>query len=111
MTMIYEEKVRTLFENSDFTTKFSALDSIEDVGSLFKEYGVDIPDAELADFINAPITANKADELADTDLNGISGGAPWYLVGFTWKIACDYWGGPKEAAAQTYSFWKKTLGF
>ncbi len=111
MKKIYEEKVMNLFKNSDFTTKFAALDSIEDVGGLFTEYGVEIPDAELADFINASIAANKGDELTDADLDGVSGGAPWWLVNVAWGIACEYWGGPKEAASQTYSFWKKTLGF
>lgn len=105
----YEEKIKALFANEEFAKKFEALDDIEKIGQLFAEYGVEMSEAELADFVKAAIDANKGAELGEKDLEDVAGGAPWGAIGIAWGFAVDYWGGTRQAVNATYNFWRNVF--
>ena len=105
----YEEKIKALFANEEFAKKFEALEDIEKIGQLFAEYGVEMSEAELADFVKAAIDDHKGAELVEKDLEDVAGGAPWGAIGIVWGFAVDYWGGTREAVNATYNFWRNVF--
>lgn len=112
MAKAYESKIKGLFENEEFVAKFKALEDLEKVGELFKEYGVELTEEELVDFVKSPAEASKsgeAKELSADDLESVSGGVWWGIkaVGAAWGAAVDYWGSPGRAVERTASFWYK----
>ena len=108
MKKAYEDKIKALFTNEELTKKMEALEDIEKIGELFKEYGVDMAEEELADFLQSAIDAKQKTELDVSELENVAGGligGAVKLLGATWGFACDYWGGPKQAINATVSFW------
>lgn len=104
----YEEKIKALFKNEEFTKKMETLEEIEKIGELFKEYDVELTDEELADLLQSAIDAKQEGELDESDLENVSGGlvgGAVKLLGATCRFACDYWGGTKEAVNATVNFW------
>lgn len=106
MQKSYENKIKELFNNEEFVKKFQALEEIERLGDLFKEFNTDLTDEEVSDFVKAAIVTKQGDELGEDDLETVSGGLGWGAVAATWSFAVSYWGGTKEACAATYSFWR-----
>lgn len=106
----YSEKIKGLFSNEAFVKKFEELDNVEKIAELFKEFGVELTDEEIADFVNSAIEAKKNEELDDEELENINGGAIGFgAVAATWAFAVDYWGGTREACVATYSFWRNVF--
>ena len=105
----YSEKIKGLFSNEAFAKKFEELDNVEKIAELFKEFGVELTDEELADFVNSAIDATKNEELNTVELESVNGGIGWGAVAATWAFAVDYWGGTREACVATYSFWRNAF--
>lgn len=109
MGKAYESKIKELFSNEEFLKKFEALEEVEKIADLFKDFGVEMTDSELADFVKAAIEEKKGAELGEADLENVNGGIGWGAVAATWAFAVDYWGGTKEACVATYSFWRNVF--
>ena len=108
MKKSYEDKIKAVFDNETFAKKFAELDNIENVGTLFAEFGVELTEEELADFIKTPVESkqSKSDELDENDLESVAGGG---AISRTWKFAENYWGGTRQAAQATYDSWYDIL--
>ena len=105
----YEEKIKVLFTNEEFTKKMETLEDVEKIGELFKAYDVELTNEELAEILQAAVGEKQETELDESDMENVAGGgivgASAWLLKKTWGFACDYWGGPKEAVNATVSFW------
>lgn len=114
MAKAYEEKIKGLFANEEFVAKFKAIEDVEKMDSLFKEYGAELTEEELMDFIKAPVEAKRAGgELSADDLDSVNGGVAAFLatkvLPAVWGWSVSEWGSPERAVERTATFWAKAI--
>ena len=76
-------RMKTVFADSDFATKFNSLESFEEVKNLFVEYGIVIDDEDLKNCLKSMIEAvesKNGSEVSEEELDNVSGGFVGFVV-------------------------------
>ena len=109
----YEEKIKGLFGNEEFTKEFDEVSTPEEMKELFENYGAELTNEEIAEVINAAVKESDADldEAALEDVNGGVFAALGIILAGSWKFAVKVYGSEKAAIREIGLFWAKKLGY
>lgn len=69
------DKIRELMDNEAFVEKLSEVSTVEEMQSIFADNGVEMTLDEINEMCMASVQMTDSDELSDTDLDNVSGGA------------------------------------
>lgn len=105
------EKIKDIINNEEFIAKMEKTEA-EDMKSLFAEYGVELTDEEVLEFVKEAVEEEHGDiPLNEDDLENVAGGVAVGLalkaLGWTWKFAVRTYGSPEAAARGIISYWSK----
>lgn len=103
-----EAKIKELFGNEEFVKKIEGLESPAEMSAVFKEYGVEMSEDDMAEFMKAAMKKESGEELGEEALEDVNGGLIG-LLNWTWNRAVNYWGGEKQAVQATVNFWYNTF--
>lgn len=107
------EKIKELFNNSEFVEKMEKTSNPDEMYDLFVDYGIEMSDEEYLEFVKSSLDVTTEKEFDESELDNVSGGA---LIGIlkkggkalkkTWDWSVGVWGGEKEAVKGITNFWK-----
>lgn len=73
------EKITIAMEDREFVARIAAMEEPEDVQRAFAEKGVDFSLEEISQIAEMVMSSNS-EELEETQLDAVSGGAVWEVV-------------------------------
>lgn len=105
------EKIKEIINNEEFITKMEKTEA-ENMKALFTEYGVELTDEEVLEFVKEAVEEEHGDiPLNEDDLENVAGGVAVGLalkaLGWTWSFAVRTYGSSEKAAKGIVSYWKK----
>ena len=104
----YEEKIKGLFGNEEFTKEFDEVSTPEEMKELFENYGAELTNEEIAEVINA---AAELDEAALENVNGGIFKTLATILYASWKFAVKTYGSEEKAIREIGLFWARKLGY
>lgn len=107
-----------IMEDQQFVQQMENVINTEEAQSVFSQFGLELSSTEVNEIMaslaqQALNTEDSDGEIADAELEMVSGGVGWRAIKTTWKvmshISSKYWGSSANAHKQTVGFWGNVI--